>query len=122
MNEDTSPTTAPEVPGLAKAIQPRDYIGQSWRPMPQYVCHKKVWALKISAIEFDSVRAEREGRETTGGAWLTVAEPGFAEFEISPDFLRKSLPQIGGYLVQYEDGYKSYSPAKAFEDGYALIK
>ena len=123
MNEqpaDSNP--APEIPGFAKAVMLPTDPGQSWRPMPQYRCHKNVWALKIVGIEPDAVRAEREGRETTGGVWVTVAEPGFADFELSAGFVAKSRPQVGGYLVQYEDGYKSYSPAKAFEDGYTLIQ
>ncbi len=31
-------------------------------------------------------------------------------------------PQVGGYCVQYEGGYTSWSPAKEFEEGYTLIK
>ena len=27
----------------------------------------------------------------------------------------------GGYLVRYDDGYLSWSPKKAFEDGYTAI-
>jgi hypothetical protein len=30
-------------------------------------------------------------------------------------------PQPGGYFVVYKDGYKSFSPAKAFEEGYTRI-
>ena len=30
-------------------------------------------------------------------------------------------PKAGGYYVVYDDGYKSYSPAKAFEEGYVRI-
>jgi len=26
-----------------------------------------------------------------------------------------------GYLVEYDDGYMSWSPSKAFEEGYALV-
>lgn len=33
----------------------------------------------------------------------------------------KHGPQVGGYYVVYADGYISYSPAAAFEDGYRLI-
>ena len=29
--------------------------------------------------------------------------------------------EVGGYAVIYEDGYKSISPKKAFEEGYKLI-
>jgi hypothetical protein len=31
------------------------------------------------------------------------------------------MPLPGDYLVIYEDGYRSISPAKAFEDGYTRI-
>ena len=30
----------------------------------------------------------------------------------------RGMPGIGDYIVVYENGYKSWSPAKAFEDGY----
>lgn len=33
-----------------------------------------------------------------------------------------TAPAAGGYYVVYEDGYQSYSPAKAFEDGYAPVE
>lgn len=42
--------------------------------------------------------------------------------EVSPAWLRRHLPVVGGYVVRYEDGYTSFSPAKAFEDGYTLIE
>jgi hypothetical protein len=45
------------------------------------------------------------------GSLVTVAE----------DFFAKHNPQVGGYLVIYADGYMSFSPAKAFEDGYVAI-
>ncbi|MCK4793058.1 MAG: hypothetical protein KAV87_55525, partial [Desulfobacteraceae bacterium] len=33
------------------------------------------------------------------------------------DWFEKHKPERGGYLVLYRDGYISYSPAEAFEDG-----
>jgi hypothetical protein len=33
--------------------------------------------------------------------------------------MHKHKPQVGGYFVQYRDGYKSFSPAAAFEEGYS---
>ena len=30
-------------------------------------------------------------------------------------------PEVGGYYVVYEDGYKSFSPAGAFESGYTPL-
>ena len=37
------------------------------------------------------------------------------------DVVEKHNPEAGGYYVVYEDGYKSFSPAKAFEEGYTRI-
>jgi hypothetical protein len=85
-------------------------------PMPRYQSHKKVWALKIKDIDYhgDSTNG------TTGGR-ITPAEDGYAPFEVSGEYMNKHNPQIGGYYVQYEDGYKSYSPAEAFESGHTAL-
>lgn len=40
---------------------------------------------------------------------------------VPADYVAKHNPQADGYFVQYEDGYKSYSPAQAFENGYHRI-
>ena len=33
----------------------------------------------------------------------------------------KHQPTVGGYYVVYKDGYKSFSPADAFESGYTRV-
>jgi hypothetical protein len=76
--------------------------------MPRYECHKKVWALKIIGISLEGELA------FDGGL--------FAPISMEKDWLDKHNPEVGGYYVVYEDGYKSFSPAKAFESGYTLIK
>lgn len=88
------------------------------REMPKYKSHKEVWALKIASIKRDG---EGENRETDGSAMITPAEEGFAPFRVEYDYLRKHSPEVGGYFVVYKDGYKSYSPAQAFEEGYTRI-
>lgn len=94
--------------------------------MPRYISHnishKKVWALKIRAIDFDRDKAMEEDRETDGSAIITPEENGYAPFKVLNEYVRRHDPIAGGYYVVYEDGYKSFSPAKAFEDGYALVK
>jgi hypothetical protein len=97
-----------------------DDMGQA--PMPTYRCHKWVWALQISEVRLDSDEARREGRETDGSATLCPAEYPYAPFRVDADYVRKHNPQPGGYFVQYADGYKSFSPAKAFEDGYTRLQ
>jgi hypothetical protein len=86
--------------------------------MPRYACHKEVWALKIKAI-----RQNDQPTDLAGGSWLLdVEEPGYAPIEVSHiDYVLKHSPHAGGYYVVYKDGYKSFSPAKAFEDGYTRI-
>jgi hypothetical protein len=85
------------------------------REMPRYACHKEVWALKINAI-----RQSDQPTDSVGGSWLLdVEEPGYAPIEVShADYVLKHSPHAGGYYVVYKDGYQSFSPAKAFEDGY----
>lgn len=89
--------------------------------MPRYQSHKKVWALKIKSIAHDSEAARAENRETDGSATITPEEPGFAPFKVDHAYVRKHDPKAGGYFVVYADGYKSWSPADAFESSYARI-
>jgi len=88
--------------------------------LPKYNCHKQVWALKIAAIELDSERANTENRETDGGAYIKSEDSRYAEFKVDADYVKRNTLIVGGYYVVYKDGYKSFSPADAFEDGYSL--
>jgi len=81
-------------------------------PMPQYQCHKKVWALKIKNV---SIERSMDGKMTL------EFEGGFAPMIMDNDFRQKNNPHAGGYFVRYEGGYESFSPAKAFEEGYSLV-
>lgn len=40
---------------------------------------------------------------------------------MSREWMTKHNPVVGGYLVLYDDGYCSFSPAEAFESGYTRI-
>lgn len=84
--------------------------------MPRYRCHKEVWALKIKEIGYhgDSVRG------TTGGR-ITPEDAGYEPFEVDGEYMNRHHPEPGGYYVVYEDGYKSFSPAGAFESGYTRL-
>jgi hypothetical protein len=45
-----------------------------------------------------------------------------AERHNVPDnFFARGTPQINDYLVCYDDGYLSWSPKKAFEEGYTVL-
>ena len=90
--------------------------------LPKYQSHKIVWALKIKEIVFDYDLTSKENRETDGSAVITPEEAGYAPFEVNHEYCRKHNPQAGGYYVIYEDGYKSWSPSEAFENGYTKLQ
>jgi hypothetical protein len=85
--------------------------------MPRYKCHKEVWALKIADIKDPT----EPGNESDGSRIIVPADAGFAPFRVEHGYVHKHKPEVGGYYVVYADGYKSYSPAKAFEEGYARV-
>ena len=97
------------------------------KTMPRYQCHKKVWALKIKSVikhahpDPQADDAAFEASDKFAGAHLFPAEEGYAPIPVDADWYRKHKPQPGGYYIIYDDGYASYSPAKAFEDGYTKL-
>lgn len=85
------------------------------KEMPKYQSHKKVWALKIKKIDFsDDVSNDFH-------AIITPEEEGYEPFVVNHEYIHKHKPQAGGYYVVYEDGYRSWSPSEAFEEGYSKI-
>lgn len=95
-------------------------IGGQGREMPKYKCYKEVWALKIKDISLGHTYSTDS--DSTEYGMITPEEEGYARLEVSKEYLDKHSPEVGGYYVVYKDGYKSYSPAKAFEEGYTLIE
>ena len=85
--------------------------------MPKYRSHKEVWALKRLEIQ-DHTPA---GQESDGSRTIVPADEAFAPFRIDLAYVQKHSPQAGGYYVVYKDGYRSWSPAEAFENGYSRI-
>jgi hypothetical protein len=82
--------------------------------LPRYKSHKIVHALKIRRIE---------PNDGTGGATLHwYLDAIYGPLEVDNLFMAKHNPSAGGYYVIYPDGYQSWSPAQAFEEGYSLIE
>jgi len=81
--------------------------------MPRYKCHKEVWALKISAMEIHEDES----------ATIIPADEGYGTFTTPPGWGTSFLGSEDdpGYYVVYKDGYKSWSPSDAFEEGYTRI-
>jgi len=81
------------------------------RDLPKYVSHKTVVAAKIFSVTLnrdDSAIIEFEDNLNT--------------IVVNPEYVQKHNPEAGGYYVQYEDGYESWSPAYAFEQGYTRVE
>lgn len=74
--------------------------------MPRYRSHKQVWALEI---------------DTVNGHKLTFRDAGYAAIMCDAAMFSRYTPVPGDFYVQYDDGYKSFSPAKAFKEGYTRI-
>lgn len=77
--------------------------------LPEWKCHKVVRAAKITKADYGHFQIQVE----VDGNTVTV-EPGSTYFA-------QHKPHEGGYVVAYKDGYLSYSPAVAFEEGYTKI-
>lgn len=77
--------------------------------MKKYKCHKVVNAFQIVSID-----GNRQGTNYLIGEEDNVS--------VDDDWMDKFSPEIGGYFVQYVDGYESFSPAAAFESGYTEME
>lgn len=88
------------------------------KELPRYQCHKIVRAVKIAAVRLTS---ENYVRET----WITPADAAYEPFMVDEDWINRYGDDYNhsdpGYYVVYKDGYASWSPTKAFEEGYTLI-
>ena len=83
------------------------------REMPRYKCHKEVWALKIAALEV----------QENGSAKIAPEDKGYAPFGTRVSWADQFHGDDNdlGYYVVYRGGYTSWSPTKAFEEGYTAI-
>lgn len=74
--------------------------------LPRYQSHKTVGALQIANVS---------------GTVITFVDEAFPPMHVDPSMFLRYTPTAGDYYVAYDDGYTSFSPQKAFEEGYSLI-
>ena len=74
--------------------------------MPRYRSHKIIHALEIKTVD---------------GHRLSFVEPGYADIEAPAEMFLRYTPVPGDRYMVYPDGYKSFSPKAAFEDGYTRV-
>lgn len=80
--------------------------------LPRYQSHKIVEAFQIAATQ---------PAATEGCLVLAPTDTSLPEIVVPKDYVDKHNPQVGGYFVRYADGYESWSPAEAFEEGYRRV-
>lgn len=83
--------------------------------LPEYLCHKKVRAGKITELDTGA-----GGVNADLGVDVHAGEPDVVT-HCDKAWFDKNTPEVGGYIVIYEDGYTSYSPAAPFEAGYSPV-
>lgn len=81
--------------------------------LPLYKSHKTVRALEISSL---APHAAVDGKYV-----LTFTDTSYPPMSIAQAMLARYRPVRGDFYVVYEDGYASFSPRKAFVDGYTLV-
>ena len=77
--------------------------------MQKFKSHKIVEAARIGGI----------GQHGKDRVLQLVNEP--QNVAVTAEWWAKHQPQVGGYYVRYADGYTSFSPAKAFDEGYTAL-
>jgi hypothetical protein len=77
--------------------------------MKSYICNKKVLAFKVTSIQYIG-----------DDFWIIRGDGGEVLYKKS-DWMTNRGCAVGGYHVIYKDGYTSWSPAEAFENGYKEI-
>lgn len=83
--------------------------------MQKFKSHKIVEAVKIADIT--------PNHENTG-AFIVPMQTGETRLDniaVSRAYLIKHEPEPFGYYIRYTDGYESFSPAQAFEEGYTAV-
>lgn len=82
--------------------------------LPRWACHKIVRAGRVLAATPAFVEVQAAG---------AFGFPSRVRIAVTEEWWKRVPPltsPLGGYLVVYEDGFMSWSPAEAFEAGYDL--
>jgi len=81
------------------------------QPLPKYLCHKEVQAVQIKHVIYDAPDYV-----------ITPMEKGIDPIRVTAEWQDRNGAKPGGYFVRYKDGYESFSPARAFEEGYTAVQ
>ena len=90
--------------------------------LPKYQSHKTVQAFKIKQIILNPSSYSKNLIVVDSSITIIPVDVNIKPILVSGDYFLKHQPQMGGYYILYTDGYESFSPAKAFEEGYSPIR
>lgn len=85
--------------------------------LASWQCHKVVRAGKIREL----INGQRAGSDAVVAMMVEAIDGSSTEVCPGDAFFARGAPALGDYLVIYDDDYISWSPAKAFEEGYSYI-
>ncbi len=77
-------------------------------PLEPFECYKVVHAMKITQI-----------KRVEGAPGADLVAEGGGQVRVDQVYLDRHKPYVGGYLVVYDDSYRSFSPVEPFERGYS---
>lgn len=103
-----------EMTGLMFDLDTGDFYRRRFMSLRRYKCYKEVNAGQI------------EGYVKSGKMETTLFLEGGKEVKVNEAWMKRCFPIngadfVGGYYVVYKDGYTSFSPQKAFEEGYEVL-
>ena len=84
----------------------------------------------MHALKIESVRHghDKDGERKIGTCVLYPEDKTFLPIEVDADWCCEKIkfdnpdqPDDCGYYIAYADGYRSWSPSKAFEEGYTRL-
>lgn len=111
----TQPRTAARTLLRVVAANPEMVIQALAQPgMRRYKCHKVVHAGQIQGMI-------EPPPSLPGEPAFWAVKVNYEEIMVPAAVFARATPEIDDYLVQYEDGYLSWSPKGVFEDGYTLL-
>ncbi len=88
--------------------------------LPRWKSHKEVWAAKITGVSSEPGVPARVP-DDSGMTWHLANHGRQSVSNALLSRVPEGVFPVGGYYVRYLDGFESWSPAKAFEEGYTRI-
>ena len=86
--------------------------------LPRWQSHKVVTAAKITFVD---MAGREDGPEGTIMLKVIAADGQEVVLDVESKVFSRGVPDVGDYFVRYDDNYKSWSPAEAFEKGYTRL-